>query len=172
MNNKKYDPNLYIQKLKDEFRYIEFKFFEVTYLFENDLVGYILQHEDYVRPSNLKENFEKLTAINKRNLCTEINRNFKYTLIDNQFFVGRCYFYFLHTLNKDKDFFKSDSFGDDEFLSFFKIECILNLSQDRANSLGFIRRSTTITHPRIPGKRTFEKFIEEARITDSTDYFY
>lgn len=172
MNNKKYDPNIYIQQLKDEFRYIEFKFFETTYLFENDLVGYTLKSTDYVRPSNLKENFEELTARNKHDLCKEINRNFRYTLKANQFFVGRCYFYFLHTLNKNKDFFKSDFFGDDEFLSFFKIECILNLSQDCANRLGFIRRSTTITHPRIPGKRTFESFIAEAGITDSIDYFY
>lgn len=152
-----YNAHEYLSVLKDENKYIEFECFQTTYLFENRLELLKMADSDLL-PVNLKNTFEIITRRSKEKVVEKVDYYFG-KLVERNSFVAICYFYFIHILNKDKDFFEGYSFGDDKFISFFKMECLLHFDQENIDGLRFIKRRITETNPNVAGKKNFKQFL-------------
>ncbi len=153
-----YNAHEYLSVLKDENKYIEFECFQTTYLFENRLELLKIADGSDRLPVNLKKTFELITRSSKEKLVEKVDDYFG-RLVARNSFVAICYFYFIHILNKDKDFFEGCSFGDDKFISFFKIECLLHFDQENIDGLRFIKRRIKETNPNVAGEKDFKQFL-------------
>lgn len=157
-----YNEDEYLNVLKDENKYIEFECFQTIYLFENRLELLKMADGNGLLPINLKKTFELITRTSKEKLVEKVDYYFS-NLVERNSFVAICYFYFIHVLNKDKDFFEGYSFGEDKFISFFKMECLFHFDQENIGGLRFIRRHIIETNPNVAGKKDFKQFLDDIK---------